>query len=49
LAADVEIYIQVDGTKVLEPYAAEASAATESYRRVRGGYLSNQRTLARRT
>jgi hypothetical protein len=46
-AADVEPYIQVDGTKIWSLMQLERRLRPEAYRRVRGGYyISRQRRLA---
>ena len=44
LAANVEPYIRVDGTKVWSLTQLERQLRPEAYRRRRGGYLDRRRT-----
>jgi hypothetical protein len=43
VAADVEPYIRVDGTKVWSLMQLERRLRPEAYGRVRGGYISRRR------
>jgi hypothetical protein len=43
VAADVEPYVRVDGTKVWSLMQLERRLHPEAYGRVRGGYLSRRR------
>jgi hypothetical protein len=47
VAADVEPYLRVDGTKVWSLIQLERRLRPEAYGRVRGGYLSRRRTRAK--
>ena len=47
VAADVEPYLRVDGTKVWSLMQLERRLRPETYGRVRGGYLSRRRVPAR--
>jgi hypothetical protein len=46
VAANVEPYIRVDGTKVWSLMQLERQLRPEAYRRRRGGYLDRRRTPA---
>src|SRR5215211_1720173 len=46
VAADVEPYLRVDGTKVWSLMQLERRLRPETYGRVRGGYLSRRRRPA---
>jgi hypothetical protein len=48
VAAEVEPYIRVDGTKVWSLMQLERRLRPEAYGRVRGGYLSRRRARAKR-
>jgi hypothetical protein len=47
VAAEVEPYIRVDGTKVWSLMQLERRLRPEAYGRVRGGYLSRRRAQAK--
>jgi hypothetical protein len=47
VAADVEPYLRVDGTKVWSLMQLERRLRPETYGRVRGGYLSRRRLRAK--
>jgi hypothetical protein len=47
VAAEVEPYIRVDGTKVYSLMQLERRLRPEAYGRVRGGYLSRRRARAK--
>ena len=47
VAADVEPYLRVDGTKVWSMMQLERRLRPETYGRVRGGYLSRRRAPAK--
>jgi hypothetical protein len=47
VAAEVEPYIRVDGTKVWSLMQLERRLRPEAYGRVRGGYLSRRRARAK--
>ena len=47
VAADVEPYLRVDGTKVWSMMQLERRLRPETYGRVRGGYLSRRRPRAK--
>jgi hypothetical protein len=47
VAADVEPYLRVDGTKVWSLTQLERRLRPETYGRVRGGYLSRRRIPAK--
>jgi hypothetical protein len=47
VAADVEPYIRVDGTKVYSLMQLERRLRPEAYGRVRGGYISRRRGPAK--
>jgi hypothetical protein len=44
LAANVEPYVRVDGTKVWSLMLLERQLRPQAYRRRRGGYLDRRRT-----